>query len=136
MIQRRELLLVVAVVTALAVTLGTGGVSSISADRGVDVAVAEDDHAYLGFEQNATQVKNDTTTLEVTVRNQFPAQTSLSQVVVATNGTTVDLAENGRFESGTSSTHTFQSVPCDETVTVTASSSDVDVQFERAVSCS
>lgn len=135
MIQRRELLLLVAFATALGFALGTGGVSSISADRGVDVAVVEDDQAYLGFEQDTTEADNGTTTLEVTVKNQYPTQTTLSTVTVTTDGTKADLADVGQLESGTSRTHTFDSVPCDETVAVAASGSGVDVYFERAVSC-
>jgi len=135
MMKSRKLLLVVAFITALTFTLSTSSVSSIAADRGVEVTVTEDDQAYLGFEQNATRVDNGTTTLEVTVRNQYPTRTTLSTVVVTSNGTTVDLAEDDQLESGTSRTHTFDSVSCDETITVAASGSRVDVYFERAVSC-
>lgn len=135
MTHRRELLLLVALATAIGLTLGTSGFSSVSADRGIDVAVTDDEQAFLTFEQNTTDTANGTTAIEVTVGNQYPAGTTLSTVTVTANGTTTDLAENSQLSSGESRTHTFESVDCDETLSIEAAAPSVAVSFERSVSC-
>lgn len=46
----RLLVMVVAALLALTLVAGTGGFSSVAADRSVEVAVAEDDEALVGLE--------------------------------------------------------------------------------------
>lgn len=128
-------MLLVALVTVLGVTVGTGSFSSVSADRGIEVAVTDDEQAFLTFEQNTTDTANGTRSVDVTVGNQYPAGTTLSTVTVTINGTTVDLAENGHLSSGESRTHTFESVDCDDTLSIEATGPGVEVSFERSVSC-
>jgi len=135
MSRRRTFLLVVALVTTLGLTLGTGGFSSVSADRGIDIAVTDDEQAFLAFSQNTTDTTNGTTAVDVTVGNQYPAGTALSTVTVTINGTAVDLAENGQLSTGASRTYTFESVACDETIEIEAAGSGVEVSFNRSVSC-
>lgn len=63
--RRRTVFASVALVAALAAVTGTAGVSAVSADRGVQVAVADDEDAFLGIDRlpdraAAEQVDDDT----------------------------------------------------------------------------
>lgn len=135
MIHRRNLLLLASLVVGVALVTSTGGVSSMTVDRGVHARVVEDQYALLGFEQNATNTTNDVTDLEVAITNQFPSGTDLTVVEVTVNGTTVDLAESDSLEPGESATHTFATVPCDDTIAVDASGNAVRVYLDRSVTC-
>ena len=134
MIHRRELLVVIGLVIALSVTVATGGVSSVTADRGVEVTVAEDDEAFLGVEQQATKA-NGTTPVVVTVRNQYPGGATFSTVAVTVNETTVDLAKNSSIRPGTSRTNVFHAAGCDDTISVEAEGPSVQISVERDVIC-
>jgi len=128
MSRHRSILLVIALMTAISVVTSTSGVSAVGADRSIEVATADDEDAYLGFEQTA-QTTNETTNLSVTIRNQFPSGTTLGTVTVTVDGETKDLTPLGSGEEGTVR---FESVDCDGTVSVTASGDGVEVQLERA----
>lgn len=129
-------LLLVAVLLASVVTVtATGGFSSATAERGVHVNVAEDPNAYLGIEQAPSETENDTTNLEVTVANQFPAGTDLTTVEVTINGTAVDFAEGNAVEPGDERTYTFGTVPCEGRITVEAQGEGVTVGLNRTVAC-
>ena len=134
MSRRRTLVVLVAAVAALSLTLGTSGVSSVSVDRGVDVAVAEDRRAFLAFEQHATTT-NGTTSLEVTVGNQYPEGTPLSTVTVSVGGTAVDLAKTQPLAVGDQRSSTFGGVSCTDTVRVEATGAGVETSFERSAAC-
>jgi len=63
--RRRAVLASVALAAALVAATGTAGVSATSADRGIQVAVADDDEAFLGIDRlpdraAAEQVDDDT----------------------------------------------------------------------------
>lgn len=75
---RRALGLVTLVVAALVATVGSGAVSSISTDRGVDVAVAGDDTGYLAIQTNGQTfdcADNSARVPLLRVENRFPAST-------------------------------------------------------------
>ena len=134
MSQRRRLVLLVAAVAALSLTLATSGVSSVSTDRAVDVAVADDQRAFLAFEQRTTTT-NGTTSLDVTIGNQYPNGTPLSTVTVSVGGTTVDLATDQQLDAGEKRTSTFRAVSCNDTIRVEATGAGVAASFERSVLC-
>jgi hypothetical protein len=131
----RELVVLVALSIALSFTLGTGGVSSVTADRAIDIAVVDDQHGYLGFEQQTTATTNGTTTLNVTIQNQYPSETDLKTVAVSVDGTTVDVVEDGRFEPGHRRAQTFDSVGCGDSIVIDAVGGGVTMHLERTVSC-
>lgn len=132
---RRALLLFAGLALVVSSVMSTGGVSSVSVDRGIDVAVADDELAYLGFEQTPTNTSNDTTDLEVSVTNQFSGGTELTAVEVTINETTVDLAAGGTVSPGEEVAYTFTAVPCGDRITVVAVGAGVSVQLNRSVAC-
>lgn len=135
MIKTRTLFGIAVVAAVSVLVLSTGGVSSILATHSVDVVTTGPQDAYLGVEQTLLQTKGNTTDLELTVTNQFPAGIVLTTVEVTTNGTTVDLTTRGRLEPGDNRTHTFRAVSCGETLIVESSSADTSVQINQSVSC-
>ena len=132
---RRELLLLVGVVAALSLTVGTTGVSSVSADRSIEIAVVDDQAAFLTFEQDPGNTTNGTTSLDVTVGNQYPAGTTLSHVRVSVDDETAARAEPRRLDAGARGTWTFSSVSCNGTISVEAEGAGVATSFERPVAC-
>ncbi|WP_336135003.1 CARDB domain-containing protein [Natronomonas amylolytica] len=132
---RRPLLLLAALALVVSSVMSTGGVSSVSVDRGLDVAVVDDESAYLGFEQTPTNTSNATTNLEVTITNQYPAARGFTTVEVTIDETTVDLAADGTVAPGEETTHTFTSVPCGDRITVEAFGEGVSVRLNRSVAC-
>ena len=135
MSRHRNLVLLVGVVVAVSLTFGTSSVSSVSADRGIEVAVADDHEAFLAFEQRATAPANRTTPLTVTVGNQYPSGTTLTSVTVSLTGSTAESSEPVRLEAGTQHTWRFDAVSCHETLSVEAEGPGVSAAFERPVSC-
>jgi len=132
---RRELLLLVGVVAALSLTFGTSGVSSVSADRSIEVAVVDDQKAFLTFEQDPGNTTNGTTSLNVTLGNQYPAGTPLTRVTVSVDTETAAHTEAKRLAPGARRTWTFRSVSCSDTIAVEAEGSGVSTSFERPVAC-
>jgi hypothetical protein len=135
MTRHRHLLLVAGLLASVVIVTATGGFSSATADRGVQVSVTEDTNAYLGVEQAHSGTGNGTTNLEVTVRNQFTADTDLTTVEVTVNGTAVDLAERDTIEPGETRVHTFTAVPCEGRLTVEAQGTGVIIGLNRTVAC-
>ena len=134
MTSRGALLAVLTVVAVAGLLLGTSGASSITATHNVDLVTTADQDAYLGFEQT-TASESGTTRLDLTVTNQQSSQTTLSTVELRVNETTVDVTDGDPLSPGETATQTFQSVDCDGTVTVTAVSSEMRVEIQRAVAC-
>lgn len=64
-----SLLFALAAVTGL--VLGSSGFSAMAADRGVEIGVADDEDAYLGFEQVNDTVVSGESTVIVEYTNQF-----------------------------------------------------------------
>jgi len=132
---RRELFLLVGVVAALSLTVGTSSVSSVSADRSIEVAVVDDQDAFLTFEQETGNTTNGTTSLNVTLGNQYPAGTPLSRVTVSVHDEPTNRTEARRLNTGAQRTWTFRSVSCNDTISVEAEGSGVFASFERPVAC-
>ena len=131
----RHLSLILALLAALALVTSTGGYTSVTAGRNVEVAVAPDDAAFLGFEQTTDAVTNGTTNVTVTVTNRFPAGTTLETVVVIVDGETATLTTDGTLEAGESASETCDDVACGAPIAVHASGSDVTVSLYRSVQC-
>ena len=135
MIPHRKHLVLVAVLVALSFTVSTSSVSSVSADRGIEVAVVDDQTAFLTFDQHTENTANGTTSLTVTVGNQYPDGTTLTSVTVAVQNTPVDRTETRQLDAGTQHTWTFDSVSCSDTLSIEADGPDVYTSFERPIIC-
>lgn len=133
--RREQLVLFAALVVAVSLIPSTGGVSSVQADRTVQISVADDSAAYLGLNRTLSNTTDETTDLSVTVRNQFPSDTSLTTVCVTVGNETVTLAENRSIDAGEQATAEFDAVSCPDSVTVNASGPDVSVRLTRTVDC-
>lgn len=127
----RRALLLIAVLVAASLATGTGGISAMSADRGFDARIVDDDDAYIGFQQEAVTTKG-TTNLSVTVTNQFPAGTTLETVEISVDGETRYV---GPLDPGEVGTATFEFVDCGDSIDVEASGDGVQVSFSRPVEC-
>lgn len=129
---RRQPVLVAGVVAALVAVSGSAGFTSTAADRGVEVAVVDDDEAFLGVERTTVNETDGTANLSVTVTNRFPAGTTLDTVEVAVDGNTETRTNVG---TGVAVTVEFDSVDCDESLTVNAYGTGVEVSLDRPVDC-
>lgn len=123
------------VLAAVALVTSTAGFSTASADRAVQVAVVDDDAAYLGIAERSSGTANGTTNLTVAVTNRFPTGTSLETVRVSAGGQTTALASGDPLDPGETRSATFENVACDSTFAVNASGSDVAVHLDRVVEC-
>ena len=126
---RRRLLMLGAAVAVLASVGGTGGFSTANADRGVQVAVVDDEQAYLGIEsENVTGE-----TWNVTVTNRFP-DGATAEVTVEVG----DRTDSTTLGAGASERLTLTGVACGATANLTASAGDGSVAIEasREVTCS
>jgi hypothetical protein len=136
MTSRRHGFLLIALIVGSALVVGTTSVSSVTMDRGLQLEVVEDQHAYLGFEQTPTNTENGITDLNVSITNQFQAGADLTTVEVTINGTTHDFGDSdGVLSPGETEKRTFASVPCGASITVRASGSDIRINLERLVDC-
>jgi len=131
MSRHRSLVLAAAVVVLLATVSGTGGFSSAEADRSMDVSIANDDSAFVGFEQT-TEETNQTVNLTVAVTNQLPSGTTLSTVSVTVGSESQDA---GPLDTGERNEAEFHDIDCDSSIAVDASAASVSVQFSRDVEC-
>lgn len=119
---RRHLLLVALTLVGLSVVSGAGGVSSVSADRGVSVAVAEDDEALLGVEFDG--VGNGTRALTVTnLISREPLVVTVDDAV-GTDTRTIGPGEGAEFR-----------VACGDEVHVSAVAPSAEVDMTRSVVC-
>ncbi|MFC6953351.1 hypothetical protein [Halorubellus litoreus] len=132
---RRGWLVLAAAAVVVATTAGTGAFSAVSAERGIQIAVVDDDRAYLGVAVTANVSGNDTTA-RITVTNQFPQGTTLSAVTATVDGETVSLTPGSTtLDGGDSTTGTVANVTCGDTVTIRASGDGVRVELEREIVC-
>lgn len=134
----RTLLVVAGLGIALSVTLGTSGMSATEADRPVEIAVVDDEHAYVGFEQEATEINDGTATLEITVTNQHPTGPPLRGSTVTVDGHTTELTkntQNSNIPPGQSRTRTFEGVSCGSSITINADGPNVKITVDRTVRC-
>ncbi|WP_227131109.1 hypothetical protein [Halorubellus salinus] len=132
---RRGWLVLGAAVVVLATTTGTGAFSAVNAERGIQVAVVDDDSAYLGVAITANATGNNTTAT-ITVRNQFSDGTTLTTVTATSDDDIVSLTPGTTtLASGESGTGTVENVTCGETVVIQARGDGVNVEFEREITC-
>jgi len=131
----RTLLLASAAILAVTLAASTGAMSSAAVDRGVQVSVADDEVAFLGFQQSVSNASNGTASLNVTLTNQFPAGTTFDAVTVSVNATEVSPVPGNRFLPGDSLIVSVGNVSCEGRVSVVATGDDASVEFERAVAC-
>ncbi|AZQ14305.1 hypothetical protein [Halorubrum sp. PV6] len=78
--------LILALFVLATVITGTAGYSAIQAERSVDVAVADDESAYLAVESHNPSIKNGSTGGALRVTNQFGREIDLSVQEVDTSG--------------------------------------------------
>jgi hypothetical protein len=130
----RHIAVLTAAVVLLVSVVGTGSYDGVTADRPVEVGVSDDELAYLGFDDIVERTDTGPT-LTVTVTNQFPSRTSLTEVLITVGGTTVDLTARGPLTPGESATATFSTVLCPSFVTVEAVGPNVDITLDRRVEC-
>lgn len=135
MIRRRWLLLSVILVLGLSLASATAGFSATTAERSVTVDIADDQTAFLGFEQTTNATANETAELEVSVKNQFPPGIALSEVSVTIGNSSVSLLDGDPLYPGEETSWTFSAVSCNAPLTVEASGGGVSVQLERSVDC-
>ena len=125
-----------ALLAALATAASTSGFAAASADRAVEVAVVDDDTAYLGFEATTADTAGGTTNLTVDVTNQFPAGTTLDTVTVAVaDREPIALRPSESLAPGETESERFEDVPCGAPVVVAAHGDGVDVSLDRSVEC-
>jgi len=133
---RRLVVLVAAALLAVAGTVGTGALSAVTADRAVTVDVADDENAYLGVALATNDTTNATANLTVSVTNQFPAGTQLTDVTVEANGEAAALAtDDDPLTVGETASITVQNATCGDTVALRASGDGVTVALERSIDC-
>lgn len=136
MSRRGRVLAAVAVLAALATVANTAGFTAASADRTMEVAVADDDSAYLGFEAVTTDTADGVTNVTISVTNRSPTGTTLDTVTVAVaDHEPVVLRPTGTLEPGETASEQFEDVPCGATVEVTADGDGAEVTLDRSVEC-
>jgi hypothetical protein len=121
-VSRRSLLLVALTLVGLSVVTGVGGVSSVSADRTVSIAVAEDEEALLGVEFGA--VAGGTRTLAVSNRISREPLVVTVEDSVASHSRTVRPGETVEF-----------GVRCGDEVRISAVAPSASVDATRSVDC-
>lgn len=127
--------LLAALLAGTTLTIGTSGFSSMAADRGVEVSVAPDDSAYIGFAQTLDGGADGTTNLTVQVTNRF-TETELTSVTVTVGARTVDLTPaDGSLDPGEQTTGTLDDVDCGASLLVDATGEAATAQLNRTVMC-
>jgi hypothetical protein len=146
-VNRRHLLLLGLAAVLLASAGGTGGFSAVDASRGIEVAVVDDDEAYLGIEQHG--VNGDTwkltltnrlsaaEPLEVTVTVDTRTLVADDRTSTATATGTGSVTETVRVGGGSTETVTADGVACGDSAEITAETVDGSVVIEatREVAC-
>jgi len=110
-------------VLAISLLVGTGSFTAMSADRGVNVAVVDDDSAFVGYDAAC-----ENSTLSVTVTNRFERTLTDGSVTVA--GTTELL---GDLDPGEQAVVTFDDYEVDDSVTVSVQSPTNTAELDRTV---
>lgn len=85
--RRKALSLSLAAVAVLTLALGSGAFTSVSAERGVSVAVVGDDEAYVGYNSSDVVATDGEKPVDlVTVANRFPAEIQIEEATVESDG--------------------------------------------------
>lgn len=109
------------VVVATVLLVSTGSFSATSADRDVDVTVADDGAAFVGYDATCTNG-----TLSITIANRFDSP--ISGTVVADDMA----ADLGPITPGAQSTLTINSTTPGAAVTATINGPETSVELERS----
>lgn len=96
----RTLSIVLALLAATGLLVGSMGVTSVHADRGVSVAVVDDDSAYVGYESSDMTVADGDRVDLVTVTNRFFGPVSVTDVAVAADGVAFENLSAPSLDSG------------------------------------
>jgi hypothetical protein len=113
----------VLVVLAISLVVSSGSFSAVSADRGMNVAVADDTSAFVGYETACENRK-----FEVTITNRF--ESALTDGSITVGGTTESVGELGPGEQETTA---FDHVEQGDPVTVELQGPTKTVELERSV---
>ncbi|MFP8956488.1 hypothetical protein ACLI4Y_07155 [Natrialbaceae archaeon A-CW3] len=99
---RKALSLTVAIVAVIALLTASGAYSSITADRGLQVSVVDDDQAYLAIEKNDPgEVKENETVRLFNVTNQFSSKIDVTvDFTEEPDGLEPDTVDREGLESG------------------------------------
>jgi hypothetical protein len=129
----RTIAVVIGVLLVVGTTAGSSGFSVMSADRGAEITVVDDDRAYLGVDRSPNGTANGTTNLTVTITNRFGDGTVLGVTLAATLD---DASERlSSIRAGDSKEATLRGVSCDGYVEIRATGESVEVSLSRAVIC-
>lgn len=102
MIRARHVSLALALAALVAFSVGTGGVSSTTAERGVSIAIVDDERAYLGIEAVDT---NATSGEEITLfrlTNRFDHELSELDGAVMNDDMSIEMAMPATLAPGAS----------------------------------
>jgi hypothetical protein len=83
-----------ALVASTGLVFGSVGFSSVAADRGVSVAVADDENALVGYESDRIEVTGTQTGNLVTVENRLGTDAKVTNAEVSVNDTDVATVED------------------------------------------
>jgi len=130
----RTFTVIVGALFVVGTTVGTGGFEAVTADRGVDVTVVDDDHAYLGVDRSPNGTSNGTTNLTVTITNRLGSGTTLETVTLTA---TLDGASKRLYsiQAGESKEAILRGVSCDGYVAIRATGESVAISLSREVTC-
>jgi len=81
--------LVLLLLTGSGVMFGSSGFTGVSADRSVSVEVANDNHAFVGYQSADRTVQDNTTIALVTVENRFSNSVDVSNVTIKKGGSII-----------------------------------------------
>lgn len=89
------------VVASTGLLFGSMGFSSVAADRGVSVSVADDDSALVGYETRSQTITGDERVALVTVENRLSSSASVTNVTVETSNPAVRVSDVEKPTIGT-----------------------------------
>lgn len=89
------------VVASTGLLFGSMGFSSVAADRGVSVAVADDDSALVGYDTDDQTVTGDERLTLVTVTNRLSSSASVTNVTATTADDAVRVSDVSKPTIGT-----------------------------------
>jgi hypothetical protein len=134
---RKALSLALAGIAVMSLAFGTGAFTSVSAERGVSVAVVDDDNAYVGYNSSLERsaVESGDTIPLVEIRNQFAQHVTVTEAIawVDDDSWDIDVVDSSLADLGSGNdtviTGTVSECDAGETrtahVTVTVSGSGV-----------
>jgi len=129
----RVVLLLFVVAAAI---VGTSGFSVIQAERSTDVAVVDDNQAYLVIETTGNEIKNGSTGTVLTVKNQFaepvevtamPTESSDDITVQGFDSSSIDVGSTADLKVRCSDSRTS-----DGTITVDLTAEGDETSFEMS----